>query len=441
MRSIQSRLATGLFISLIVLLVGQWLVVAFSIRSLSERYVVSQLIHATDILVAAVNITSGTPPSINSERIDPVYSKPFSGHYYMIRVGGQSFRSRSLWDQELSMPAVKIGELTSTREAGPQSQSLLVLSSSFKKQGETIQISVAEDIEQIENDINMFLLLHGTLSCLILALLITIQSRIVKKSLQPIETTRKEIQELESGAIDALNEDIPAELHPLVREINVRIKTVQQRLQRSRHATGNLAHALKGPLTLLNQLAQHEQIKANPELHDQLLLYTANIQDVINRELKRARLAGVGVAGRQSKLKPELEALIDSLRIIYRDKSLEITYQVMDQCASTLDREDLYEILGNLLDNACKWARNRVNIDIQCNTGLKIFIDDDGPGIPEQQRTRMLTRGQRLDEQTDGHGLGLAIVKDAVDQYGGSIQLLQSVTLGGLSVAINIPNV
>jgi signal transduction histidine kinase len=444
-RSIQSRLARGLLFSLIVLLVTQWIVVAFSIRDLSERYIVSRLMHATDTLVAAVTLQNNKPPALDLVRIDPIYSKPFSGHYYTIAITSTStstdstFHSRSLWDEALPIQAAEPGKSISHRMAGPQSQQLLVVSSGFEKQGEMIAIAVAEDIAPLEKDIERFLMQHGAGSLLILLLLIAVQIVIVRKSLQPIEETRKNLQDLETGVIESLNENVPGELHPLVHEINVRIKAVQQRLQRSRHATGNLAHALKSPLTLLQQLAQHDAIKSDSELHQQLLSYTARIQQIIDRELKRARLAGNVIAGRQSRIKPELDALIDSLRAMYRDKSLSIEYQMPDDCVSTLDREDLHEILGNLLDNACKWARKEVSMAIQCDEGLSISIEDDGPGIPEQQRELILRRGQRLDEQTTGHGLGLAIVKDAVDQYEGQLSLSESKTLGGLCVVISLP--
>jgi signal transduction histidine kinase len=229
------------------------------------------------------------------------------------------------------------------------------------------------------------------------------------------------------------------EIVALVKELNMRIKAVQQRLQRSRRATGNLAHALKTPLTLMLQLSEHGYLEKNPELQQALQTQISTIRNLIERELKRARVAGTAAGAKQAKLKPELQALVKSLEAMYHGKVLEINYEVPEHCLTIMEREDLHELLGNVLDNACKWANKKIQIAIDCGAGLHIRVEDDGVGVPQEKLDAMLIRGQRLDEQKEGHGLGLSIVKDIVDQYQGSITMSRSQTLGGLMTVIFIP--
>lgn len=439
MISIQSRLAAGLLISLIVLLLAQWIIVAVSIRHLSEQFVSSRLMHSADTLVAAVVLKPQGSYILDEARIDPVFSTPFSGYYYQLTVNGHSVRSRSLWDETLPMTDTRPGQFESRRILGPQQQNLLLVSSAYQKQGNIINIAVAENISAITENINALLIRHAFVSLLILVILVALQVFIVRRSLKPLDNTRDDLEKLENGAIQALDEAVPTEIKSLVHEINMRVTAFQQRLERSRRATGNLAHALKAPLTLLAQSLQNPAIQQSPGLRDALQENIASIQNIINRELKRARLAGTVVGARQTSLKPDVTALVKSLQSMYREKNLDIDVQLPDSGMVNMDREDFHEMLGNILDNACKWARHNILVKISCHSGLLITVDDDGPGIPEAARETILARGQRLDEQTAGHGLGLAIVKDIVDQYQGHITMGQPASHEGLRVTVNIP--
>ena len=439
MRSIQSRLASGLLLSLIVLLLVQWLIVAVSIRHLSEQYISSRLIHTADVLVAAVSVKSPKEISLDESRLDPVFSTPFSGYYYQLRANGQAFKSRSLWDQTLPLMETKAGEFSSQRTTGPQQQQLLITASTYQKQGVTIAVSVAEDISGITEDINTLLLNHGLVSLLILIVLMGIQVFTVRRGLLPLDKTRRDLQRLEEGEIQSLDENVPGEIHNLVKELNIRITAYQQRLERSRRATGNLAHALKAPLTILSQLIQDPVFRGDPETGDKLRENITQIQNTIDRELKRARLAGTVVGGRQTRVKSEVEVLARSLEAMYRDKNLQIDLNVAADCTANMEREDFLEMLGNVMDNACKWANQRISTSIDCVEGLTIIVEDDGPDIPEPEREAITTRGYRLDEQTAGHGLGLAIVKDIIDQYQGRMTMSHSDMLGGLRTELTIP--
>lgn len=440
MKSIQSRLAAGLLISLIALLLIQWLIVATSIRRLSEQYIASRLIHTCDTLAAAVTFNPSGETTLNDARLDPVYSKPFSGHYYLIKAADTTYRSRSLWDETLAAKQTQPGVFETHSLQGPENQHLLAVSTAYNKQGTVIQVTVAEDISDITADINTLLKNHAGISLAILITLIALQAVIVRASLRPLEKTRRDLIKLEQGLIQTLQEDVPREIHALVHEINVRVAAFRQRLERSRRATGNLAHALKGPLTLLMQLSRDSYFQQRPDIRRELEQHLSAIQNIIDRELKRARLAGTVVGAKQTRLKPELTALIKSLQSMYHDKKLRYDLSIPEQCVSNMDREDFHEMMGNILDNACKWAATKIKVTVNCDDGLSLTVEDDGSGIPEAQRDTILHRGTRLDEDTAGHGLGMAIVKDIIDQYKGSITLDRSTTLEGLSTKIIIPH-
>jgi len=439
MKSIQTRLAFGLLISLTLLLFAQWVVIASSIREFSEQYIADRMLHTSDLLVAGVNKQPNNRYSLNTSRIDPIYSQAFSGYYYTLRIGDQQFSSRSLWDETLPESSVAPGNTEIRRVAGPQHQLLLVLANAYQKHQQDIQVVVAENISSIEKDIDRLLVQHTALSLVVLIVLVSLQVFLVRKNLQPLEKIRRDLNKLETGQIDGLDENVPEEIVALVKELNTRIRAVQQRLQRSRRTTGNLAHALKTPLTLLVQISESDELKSHPGLKESLKVHISTIRNIIDRELKRARVAGSSMGGKQAKLKPELQALVKSLEAMYRDKAIVIDYDVSENCPAMMEREDLHEMLGNVLDNACKWANDKILVSVSCEDGLRILVEDDGKGIPQELTEAILSRGHRLDEQTEGHGLGLSIVKDIVDQYQGSIHMSRSETLGGLLTIIYIP--
>ncbi|MGD8886206.1 MAG: sensor histidine kinase [Gammaproteobacteria bacterium] len=440
MKSIQTRLATGLLVSLIILLVIQWVVIATSIQRISDQYIASRLMRTADTLVAALTFSPATEPTLDRRRIDPVFSKVFSGYYYAMRFNAKTLRSRSLWDETLPFMATQAGDFQTRHANGPQDQDLLLVSGTYRKQGNTIDVTVAEDVTVITRQIDNLLMAHAGISLFILIILVSVQVYIIKRSLRPLDATRDDLAKLEHGLIDNLNEQVPREIHALVHEINVRVTAFRQRLERSRRATGNLAHALKAPLTLLWQLIDDPSIQQKPGLRDELQQHIKTIQQIIDRELKRARLAGTVVGTRQTELKPEITALVKSLESMYRDKNLDLKLTIPDDCRCNMDREDFHEMMGNILDNACKWAEHRINIQVNCTQGLVITVEDDGPGIPEAQLETIINRGQRLDEHTAGHGLGLSIVKDIIDQYAGTISMSPSETLNGLRTNITIPH-
>lgn len=438
MRSLQSRLSAGLMVSLVALFAIQWWIVGTAIRSIAESYVASRLQHDGENLLAALLLDPA--PALDPDRIDPIFKRPFSGHYYQIQAGETRLRSRSLWDQSLSLPPIGVGDQLRLHLGGPQEQRLLVWTGGFQKHDKTVTIAVAEELSAVESGIGRFRILYGLVSLGVVALLIFIQRRLVAAGLSPLERARGEILSLERGEIDHLREEVPSEVQPFIREINRLLDATRGRLQRSRNALGNMAHALKGPLTLLMQLGDRESVRADPAVRSELLTQTEMLRRLLERELKRARLAGSAQQGKPLALKEEIGHLVDALDKIYRDKSLRIEWSVPDGAVIPGEREDMLELLGNLLDNACKWGRTTVALRVEPGLdGLSISVEDDGPGSPPEALDRLSKRGVRVDESAAGHGLGLAIVSDILVQYGGKMEFGVSERLGGFQVRVLLP--
>jgi len=431
--SLKTRLALGLSLALLLLLGLQYWLVSGAIRDTAEDYVASRLRHDTESLLAALTWGPAGPALSHP---DAIYQRPYSGHYYRVRIGDQSLRSRSLWDADLPMPAVAVGKVRRLNAEGPQQQPLLVRVAAFRKQGHTVRIAVAEDLSPLRSDLRAFQWRYGLVSVAVAAALLVLQWLLVAMGLRPLKRVRAEIAALERGERDKLSGDVPGEIRPLVAELNHLLAVLDERLERSRNALGNLAHALKTPLTRLFQAAEEPHLE--PARRDRLLEPARQIQARIDRELKRARLAA-GPPGQRFDPGREIPALIRVLERIHADRALTIHYHGPEPGTAFGDREDLLELVGNLLDNACKWAASEVRVCAALGDGLRLTVEDDGPGVSAERRQALTHRGTRLDESAEGHGLGLAIVGDIVASYSGRITFGVSEDLGGLAVAIALP--
>lgn len=436
MRSLQFRLSTGLFISLVLAFVVLWILVSNASRYLAESYIATRLEHDTESLLTAVQVDNTGAVTLDASRINPIYSRPFSGHYYKIESKAGALRSRSLWDQDLAVKSLRSGVRQRQHVRGPQQQPLLLLISAFDKGGQVITIAVADDLSPVEADLAHLQRYFVLAALILLLLLIGIQGLILHAGLRPLDKTRRELQALAQGKLSQLDQNVPKEVSPLVAEINHLLDVLDKRLNRSRNALGDLAHALKKPLTVLKQLARDEALANNTELQQTLTTQLDSIQRHVTRILQRARLAGEGPVGSLFNAAEEIPALLATLQHMYYDKSLAFETRLPAQLTLAADREDMLELIGNLLDNACKWAAHKVRITLTQNHETRIDIEDDGPGVEDTKLTALTRRGLRLDETTEGHGLGLAIVHEIVTSLGGELQLQRSRDLGGLHARV-----
>lgn len=435
MKSIQARLSLGLIAVLVLvgLALAQLSLWLFEVGL--QRYLETGLRKESEnLLIALVRGQSGL--ELDERRLSSAYQRPFSGYYFRIDFEGGSWRSRSLWD--LDMPAPATSGLHTDLELGPENQQLLVLRSDYRRFGQSISISVAQDYTPVRDQFRRMQQIGLGLGLVALVLVLVLQRITVTRSLRPLERAREQIAQLQQGKRSQLDTQVPIELEPLVAQINHLLAHTEDSLRRSRNALGNLGHALKTPLAVLLSLASSEQLRDAPQVRVQLREQLQQIQQRLSRELNRARLAGDALPGAQFDCDAELPGLLSTLGMIHGE-GLELSQRVPPGLLLPWDREDLLELLGNLLDNACKWADSEVQLSIEEHSECYLLvIDDDGPGIPASDRQQVLERGNRLDEQVDGHGLGLGIVRDIVEVWSGQMTLQDS-PLGGLRVSIELP--
>ncbi len=352
------------------------------------------------------------------------YDAPLSGRYFRIdSPGKRAVMSRSSWDITLPISALAAGEQLRTSAQGPNDEPLLLWRGGFQIDGLPITVTVAEDITQLQDRWQAFRIFFALLSLVLLLALLFVQSAIVRHLLAPVDALRDDLRRIERGEIKAISEHVPSEISPLVKEFNRLLVRFEQRLRQSRNAAGNLAHALKGPLNLLMRTGDGSQ-------------HAERIAQIIDSELKRARLAGRGSATQRLNLSDELPALCGLLQQVYADKFVDIRYNIPADMEWPHDRQDMLELIGNLLDNAVKWADAVVILTVRRVDGIRLEVEDDGPGVSAEQLRQLTERGTRFDESVAGHGLGLSIVKDIVHTYQGSLEFDRSQRLGGLRVTV-----
>jgi signal transduction histidine kinase len=437
--SIRARLGAGLVLSLIVVFALQWTLVSLTVHRVTEDYAASRLQQDIEELLAALSFGPAGHPVLPPNAVRLESRKAFSGHYYRIQTGTGVLRSRSLWDQDLVIPKAAIGAKLRLKRDGPLDQPLLIVVQGFSKRDVHVSIAVAEDISVFEREILDFQLTYLALSAGALILLLTAQTWTVRRALAPLLAIRVDLERLSGGATQSLSEDVPVEIKPLTRAINRLLELLRRRIKRSRSAISDLAHVLKTPLSILRQSTRTPGLDAIPELRDRMAYQISAVHQRIERELKRARLSGTGTSGTHFQVTSDLQGLIEVVKIAYADKVLNIELRGQATRTWPLDREDLLELFGSLMDNACKWARRTVIIGIENAEAGRVVIEDDGPGCAPERMSELGRRTHRLDESTAGHGLGLAIAGDIVSEYGGHLEFDRSPNLGGLRVQVCMP--
>ncbi len=438
--SLQRRLALGLALVLLPVFLGLWLLLSMTTQQIHTDYIVSRLQHDVDALGNAIRLNKpgSDHPYLANGHIDPIYLRPWSGHYYHIRINEHAFRSRSLWDADLPLPPFEEGEEQLQTGFGPRQEPLLTFTRHFTRQGYAITLLVAEEVQHSQALLATTRFWYGLIALLTLALLLILQREMVRRALIPLQQAKEEIRLLEQGQLSALStHSVPLEVLPFVAEINLLLTTLEQRLRRSREVGSNLAHAIKTPLAILLQWSASSELDHHPQLRHNMQQQIGAIRAWTDRVLKRSRFAGTS-STQWLDLRAELHTLVNMMRHMNQARALTLQLQMPDHLFVRMDREDLLELTGNLLDNACKWAASTVRLQVTQQHGLQIIIADDGPGCPPEQYEQLLGRGIRFDPDTPGHGIGLALVQEIVVLYEGKLELSASAELGGLQVAIHL---
>jgi signal transduction histidine kinase len=439
MMSLRRRLNVGLVSILCVIFILHWLAADWVIRSVAEKQMATRLMEDGESLFDALTLDADGQLIFNSSHIGSVYNHIFSGHYYVVQIDGNNHYSPSLQNHVLTLQSPEPSQLKLYHlDNGPEDQPLLIMGQVFEKFGHRIIVSIAENLSSVDHDITSIRLTYLGLSLAVLFCAIALQSNDVRRSLRPLAKVRRELEDITTGHQQQITVEVPSEINPLVKEVNHLLALVVRRLQQSRTAIGNLAHSLKPPLAIMFRVLEHPFFKEHPELRQQLQTQTDVIHRCIERELKRARIAGNQQASMAFNPYIELMTLAKLLKTIYAEKQLNINVIAPDVLVH-FDREDMLEMIGNLLDNACKWATHEINVEIIFSQKLTISVADDGPGCDELNAQLLTQRGLRLDESIQGHGLGLAIVFDIVKCYEGSLDISRSKMLCGFLATVCLP--
>ncbi|MGJ4917763.1 ATP-binding protein [Bradyrhizobium sp. HKCCYLRH2060] len=456
----QSSLATRLFLSatawLVVILAITGIVLSSVYRNATERAFDRRLNLYLRTLIAEV-ATPDDPPDRQFQSLgEPLFELPLSGWYWQItRTDAEKPEvraSRSLWDKklpkleeqgiELTAAGIRIGYVE-----GPENQDLRMVERpvDLGSDGKFL-VSVAGDASEIFDETRSFdYYLGGTFTALGIVLLLTTIFQ-VRYGLAPLKRISESIADIRSGRAERLEGEFPVEIAPLARETNALIDANREIVERARTHVGNLAHAIKTPLSVIvNEAATHAADPFAAKVMEQADV----MRDQVAHHLERARIAArVTIVSTVTEVAPAIEALRRTMEKIYRDRGIVVAATADPAARFRGERQDLEEMVGNLVDNACKWATSRVSVELTveppaqsgASPMLRIVVDDDGRGLSAAERAQVLRRGQRLDESKPGSGLGLSIVTDLAALYGGRLTLGDAPT-GGLRAELRLPGV
>ena len=446
---IRNSLATRLFLSAafwsLFILVIAGVILSTVQQRVSERAFDDRLAIYLKSLVAEVASPNDADRSDPSNFSEPRFDLPLSGWYWQVtrldRLPPEIRSSVSLFGGKLPMLSTDITQSGTMREGyvtGPDEQGLRMVEQLIDLGDDgRFLIQVAAPADTIADVVRRFrMTMIVTFVLLGLALVITTVFQ-VRFGLRPLRDLRQEIGAIRTGQTQRIAGTYPDELSPLAQELNLLIDSNEAILERARTQVGNLAHALKTPLSVIVNESEDEDTVLAKKVREQAAL----MRDQVNWYLERARAAArAGTLGSVTEIAPVVAGLVRAFEKIYRDRELHFEIAIPDGLRFRGERQDLEEMAGNLMDNAGKWARSRIHVTA-CLTAdgfAEIVVADDGPGLPAEARHAVLTRGKRLDESKPGSGLGLSIVSDLAALYGGSLALDDSPE-GGLAARLRIP--
>jgi signal transduction histidine kinase len=429
-RSLRRRLIAVSLAWLIFSLLATGAVLLFLFRAQMQRHFDDTLNGHLEEIAAAAEAGNWRPASAR-------FQTPLSGWYWEIRDEGKTLeRSPSLAGQSLPTIAPPPGSrevFDNVPGPGNIRIKILVQTLSASEDKRALSVLVAGPCLTVRNDVLAFL---GQLAAALLTLGLTLGALIAAQvtfGLRPLRLVRSGLEEVRRGRRPRLRADGPAEIAPLIDEVNGLLDERDAMVQQARAEAGNLAHALKTPIAVI----RNETMGMEQERGAILKAETDRMARVLEHHLVAARAQVRQGAGAAASLDRVLEDVRFSLERVYPEKQLQT--EAADGLAARCAEDDLGEMIGNLADNACKWAKSAVCISAARSGGrILIRIDDDGAGLGEKERAAVLARGERLDESMPGHGLGLSIVAKLAAMHGGQIRLGRS-ELGGLSAQIDLP--
>ena len=449
MHSLSRRLLVSVAVPLALFFGVMMLVLDTGFRTLSERQLHALLDAQIVTLIAAAepNPAGGYDAPLNG--LDTRLATPDSGLYAQIRSNNHVWRSPSTAGVPIDFGAplaqgereFSYGLVGHTRVA---IESRGISFEDDPKQAHALTFSVAVSLTPYEQQLWLFRSrMLGWFTGLMLLLLVSLAA-LLRRVLAPLRRLEREIHEVEEGRSEMLGSGYPRELSGVARHLNALLIGERKRVARYRDTLGNLAHGLKTPLAVMRS-ALSSDIGSGAAARS-IGTEIDRMTGIIEHQLKRAAASGGALLGQApvpvASVATELRA---ALLKVYSRKDLSIELAIQEGSQFIGDRGDLMELLGNLIDNGCKWCRSRVRVSVRLEDegaagrdNLTVVVEDDGPGIAEENRAKVLERGVRTDENVPGHGLGLAMVHDTVDLYGGTL-VVDASPLGGARFAVRLP--
>ena len=428
---------------IVVLLLGGGIALDQTLTGLITRNFDSQLSYLLNGMIASAEVGSDGEVYFNRALGDQRLLEPNSGLYWQIRgAGHDDFPSRSLWDRSLDVRADHLDKEAHAYDSGQfPAEPLRVIERSVTLPGSpTIWwFTVAErksDLDEQTNRVRR--ILYRSFAVLGLGLLVMAALQ-TWYGLGPLRGVRRAIQRMRTKGTNRVTEPLPLEVQPLVQELNALLAHSERQAEEARTHAGNLAHALKTPLTVvMNAATAHA-----PDLPETVIREAAVMRRQVDHHLARARAVGRRAAGQaRGNVSESVEAVLRAVTRLYDKTRFDLDGN--RDALVAIEKQDLDEILGNVIENAAKYGGGSVFVTIDAVPGsdlCEVWVEDDGTGIPEEERDRIFDRGARLDTGKPGTGLGLAIVRDVAEIYGGSVELGGSEDLGGLLVKLRLPRV
>ena len=428
MNSLALRLFLSASVWIIFTLFSGGLLLSNVFRESTQKAFEDKLNFFMETLIGASRVDSTSSITVVSELGDPRFFRPYSGWYWQINEKSKTLvRSRSMWDQVFTLDKRLIGgrakfidealRQTTQNNPGVSSQNLVVIQReiSFPGMSTPITFMVSGNTNEFEKNISRYNnILVSSLVLLGLGLFVSVFLQ-VKYGLLPLEKIKNSLFKIRNGDATKLEDIYPTEVSPLAKEINTLLDHNEKIISRAKMNVGNLAHALKTPVAVIKN---HITVKKNDDVIDSQMIV---IENYINKYLQKARASATS---KLKKTKIDITEVIKKMRQIFKkiNPELKIIFKSNNEKFLIAGSEDdIDEIIGNVMENACKWTKTQVIIEIfkTSKDQIKLCISDDGPGLPEKKMKEVFDRGFRLDEQTQGTGLGLNIVKDAVKIFQG----------------------
>lgn len=452
----RSSIAQRLFISAIGWSVALLLIAGVIFSTLYSRTAEQALDQRLNVYLRALVadlVTSAEDKKFELGQLgEPQFELPLSGWYWQItqlveenptvRASRSLFAYRLPPLADLKIPA-GLGGARQGYSVDPEGRRIRIIEREIEVDDYgTFRVQVAANTNEVERQVWHFQIIL-IITFVILALGLAGASVLqVQFGLRPLRSLQDEVSAIRRGEREKIEGRFPDDLAPLAGELNLLIAANREILERARTQVGNLAHALKTPLSVLLNEAKTESPSLADKVHDQVAI----MRDQVTWYLDRARAAArAAVVGASTEIEPVVTSLLRTFSKVYSERSIDFHGGISADLRFRGEKQDLQEIIGNLLDNAGKWAAARVEVSAtaipesaESRASIELFIDDDGPGLPEGSRQEALARGKRLDETKPGSGLGLAIVADLVAGHGGEIALEDS-PLGGLRVRLRLP--